>query len=87
MTAAIRIPQAEVAIGAEDVAKLLGCEPRTVLECHACKPEFPARLSVRPARWRYGDVLTYRDSLKAGLQGRRRSPENRSSGIECPDAR
>lgn len=54
MTAAFRIPQAEVAIGAEDVAKLLGCEPRTVLEVHACKPAFPARLSVRPARWRCG---------------------------------
>ena len=38
------IPWAERAIGKEEVALLLGCEPRGVLERHACRPNFPQRI-------------------------------------------
>ena len=72
MSAAESIPFELLAINAEQVGALLGCEPRTVLEVHACKPGFPARVSYRPATWIAGEVLAYREALKAGRRGRRR---------------
>jgi len=38
----VDIPWTERAIGKEEVALLLGCEPRGVLERYACRPGFPA---------------------------------------------
>lgn len=66
------VPFELAAINAEQAARLLGCKPRTVLEVHACKPGFPARVSYRPATWEAAEILAYRETLKAGQRGRRR---------------
>lgn len=72
MTAAELIPFEELALNAEAAGKILGCAPRTVLEEHACKPGFPPRISHRPATWRAGDILAYRDAERdANRAGRR----------------
>lgn len=61
------------AIDAKAAGMLLGCAARTVLEVHACRADFPARVSYSPATWVAGDVLAYREKLlKAGRPVRRR---------------
>lgn len=68
------IPWEQRAIGAADVGLLLGLAPRTVLEKAACRPDFPMRLTVRPATWVAGEVLAWRDANRAGIpKGRRRA--------------
>lgn len=44
------------AIGAADVGILLGLFPHAVLETVACRPDFPVRLTMRPATWVAGEV-------------------------------
>ncbi|MNB77316.1 hypothetical protein D3C75_240000 [compost metagenome] len=60
------------AINASAVGELLGLTPRTVLESVACRPDFPIRVSMRPATWVAGEILKWRDTNRAGLRGRRR---------------
>lgn len=60
------------AIDAIAVGELLGLTPRAVLETVACRPDFPVRVSMRPATWVAGEILKWRDTNRAGLQGRRR---------------
>lgn len=61
------------AINAEAVGQLLGLAPRTVLETVACRPDFPVRLTMRPASWVAGEVIEWRDRNRAGLpRGRKR---------------
>jgi predicted DNA-binding transcriptional regulator AlpA len=50
------------AIGAEEVGSLLGLAARTVLETVACRPDFPTRITMRPATWIAGEVLEWRRS-------------------------
>lgn len=76
MSAAENIPFELRAIGVEEVAALLGQAPRTVLEKIACKPDFPARLSMRPATWVAGEVLAWRDANRACRKAR---PHRRGS--------
>ncbi len=59
------IPWRERAIGAEEVGELLGLAPRTVLEKVACRPDFPVRLTMRPATWVTSEVLEWRDKHRA----------------------
>ena len=61
------------AIDAEAVGLLMGCAPRTVLETIACRPDFPKRVSLRPATWVAGEVLKWRDANRVG---RFREPGN-----------
>lgn len=72
MSAAEKIPFEEMALSAEDVGHILGKSPRTVLEKLACLPNFPARVSIRPAAWRAGDILDYRDANRDGRQAHQR---------------
>lgn len=72
MSTSSEIPWHLRAIGAADVAALLGCAPRTVLESIACRPDFPRRLSARPATWVAGEVLEWRDRHRADPPVRRR---------------
>jgi hypothetical protein len=67
-----KIPFEELALDAAEVGKILGQAPRMVLEKIACRPGFPARLSARPATWRAGDILEWRDANRVGLPARRR---------------
>lgn len=70
MSAAENIPYELRAIGAEEVGALLGLAPRTVLETVACRPDFPVRLTMRPATWIAGEVLAWRDLNRAGRPAR-----------------
>lgn len=71
MSAAENIPYELRAIGAEEVGQLLGLAPRTVLETIACRPDFPVRLTMRPASWVAGEVLEWRDANRAGARKHR----------------
>lgn len=66
MSAAENIPWEERAIGAEEVGALLGLAPRTVLGKVACRPDFPSRLTARPATWIAREVLDWRDRNRHG---------------------
>lgn len=68
MGAAVNIPWEQRAIGAEEVGSLLGLAPRTVLETVACRPDFPVRLTIRPATWVAGGVIEWRDRNRAGCR-------------------
>lgn len=63
------------AIDADTVGELLGLAGRTVLETVACKPDFPIRISMRPATWVAGEVLAWRDANRSGRLARRRRPD------------
>jgi len=89
MSAAEKIPFELRAIGAEEVGELLGLAPRTVLETVACRPDFPVRISMRPASWIAGEVLRWRENNRAGTPRRAtrggrpvlpRSPRSSASG-------
>lgn len=60
------------AINARAVGELLGLTPRAVLETVACRPDFPIRVSMRPATWVAGEILKWRDTNRAGLRAGRR---------------
>lgn len=67
------VPWEQQAIGAEEVGGLLGLAPRTVLEKVACRPDFPVRLTMRPATWVAPEIPEWRDANRAGLpNGRHR---------------
>jgi predicted DNA-binding transcriptional regulator AlpA len=66
-----RVPFEELALSAEEVGLLLGCSGRQILERIACKPDFPERLSLRPATWVAKEILEWRERNRAG--GKRKS--------------
>ena len=78
MSAAEKIPFELQAIDAETVGLLLGQSARTVLENIACRPDFPKRVSLRPASWVAGEVLEWREQSRAGLRVRRRKSGSKS---------
>ena len=82
-----QVPFEYQAIDAEAVGLLLGCAARTVLETHACRPDFPKRVSIRPATWVASEVLAYRAKFRDGLPTRRRRPGSKTAMISGPDAR
>lgn len=59
------------AINAAAVGELLGLTRRSVLETVACRPDFPVRLTMRPATWVAGEVLKWRETNRYGLRARR----------------
>lgn len=79
MGAAEDIPFEMRAIGAAEVGALLGLAARTVLETIACRPDFPVRLTMRPATWIAGEVLEWREANRAGRQGRQRQRGSRTA--------
>lgn len=66
------VPFALRAINASAVGELLGLTPRTVLETVACRPDFPVRLTMRPATWVAGEVLKWRETNRYGHRARQR---------------
>lgn len=64
------------AINAEAVGELLGLAGRTVLETVACRPDFPKRVSMKPASWVAGEVLVWRDANRGGRRVHRRRPDS-----------
>lgn len=58
------------AINASAVGELLGLTLRAVLETVACRPDFPVRLTMRPATWVAGEVLKWRYANRYGQRAR-----------------
>ncbi len=52
------------AIRIDEVAQLIGLAPRTVLETLAPRPDFPVRVSMRPASWVAGEIIAWRDEQR-----------------------
>jgi len=72
VSAAKIIPFEQLALNGEEVGQILGYCARHVVERIACRPGFPARVSIRPASWVAGEVIAWRDANRAGRQVRRR---------------
>lgn len=77
MGAAEKIPWTELAMKAEECAELWGLTKEHWLATVACRPDFPVRLTHRPATWKAGEVVEYRDANRAGQRVRRRSSGSR----------
>ena len=69
---AVEIPFEHRALNAEQCGELFGKSPRAFLETVACLPNFPARVSQKPAAWVAGEVIAWRDANRVGRRGRRR---------------
>lgn len=72
MGAAAKIPWEELPLNAKDCGELWDMTPEHWLATVACKPDFPERLTFRPATWRAGEVIEYRNTNRAGRRARRR---------------
>lgn len=70
MGAAEKIPWTELAMTADECAELWGLTKEHFLASVACKPGFPDRLTYKPATWRAGEVVEYRNANR--FQKRRR---------------
>lgn len=66
MSAAEKIPWQELAMTAEECGELWGVSGEHFLRTVACKPNFPARLTRKPATWKAGEVIAYRDRNRYG---------------------
>ena len=82
MTAAQKVPWQELPLSAEDCAELWQMTKEHFLATVACRPGFPVRLTIKPATWKAGEVIEYRDANRAGRPARRRSSGSKSSASE-----
>jgi hypothetical protein len=72
MGAAEKIPWQELPLNAKDCAELWEVSADHFLATIACLPDFPERLTYKPATWRAGEVIEYRNTNRVGRQDRRR---------------
>lgn len=72
MSAAEKIPWTELPLTAEECAALWCISPEHFLASVACQPDFPVRVTKKPASWLAGEVIEYRNANRAGQQARRR---------------
>jgi len=61
-----KIPWQELALTAAECAELWGITPEHFLATIACKPDFPVRITRKPATWKAGEVVEWRDQNRAG---------------------
>lgn len=66
MSAAEKIPWTELAMTADECAELWAISKEHFLETVACRPGFPVRLTRKPATWKAGEVIEYRDQNRFG---------------------
>lgn len=72
MSAAHKIPWEELPLNAQECGELWGISPEHFLATVACLPDFPERLTYKPATWRAGEIIAYRNANRVGRRGRRR---------------
>ncbi len=65
MSAAEKIPWTELALNAEECAALWGISADRFLRTYACLPTFPVRIHRKPAAWKAGEVIEWRDKNRA----------------------
>lgn len=61
-----KIPWQELPMTAEECAELFAITADHFLRTVACKPTFPVRLTRKPATWKAGEVIEWRDSHRFG---------------------
>lgn len=61
MSAVEKIPWQELAMSAEECAELFGLSKDRFLRTIACAPSFPERVNLKPAAWKAGEVIDWRD--------------------------
>lgn len=71
MSAAEKLPWTELALNAKECADLWGVSADHFLQRIACRPGFPVRLTYKPATWKAGEVVEYRDSHRVQKRQRR----------------
>lgn len=71
MGAAEKLPWTELALNADECAALWGVSGSHFLQRIACRPGFPERLTYKPATWKAGEVVEYRDSNRFQKRKRR----------------
>jgi len=57
-----KIPWSELPLNAAECGELWGITAEHFLSTVACRPGFPVRLTRKPATWKAGEVIEYRDS-------------------------
>ncbi len=65
MSAAEKIPWTELAMSADECAQLWGISADRFLRTYACLPTFPLRVHRKPAAWKAGEVIEWRDKNRA----------------------
>lgn len=61
-----KIPWQELPMTAEECAELFAITADHFLRTVACKPTFPVRLTRKPATWKAGEVIEWRDENRFG---------------------
>jgi len=61
-----KIPWSELPLNAAECAELWAISKEYFLETVACRPGFPVRLTRKPATWKAGEVIEYRDQNRFG---------------------
>lgn len=62
MGAAEKIPWTELAFSADECAGLFGLSKDRFLRTIACTTGFPERVNLKPAAWKVGEVIDWRDA-------------------------
>lgn len=57
-----KLPWQELPLTAEECGELWAMTADHWLRTVACKPGFPVRLTRKPATWKAGEVIAYRDA-------------------------
>lgn len=77
MSAAEKIPWHELPLTAEECAELWEMSASHFLQTIASLPNFPERIGRKPATWKAGEVIEWRDANRAVRRVRRRKSGSR----------
>lgn len=78
MGAAEKIPWQELAMTATECGELWGITAEHFLATIACRPGFPVRLTRKPATWKAGEVIEWRDRNRAGSRPKKQKASRSS---------
>lgn len=66
---ASKIPWTELALDANETAALFNLSKDRFLRTVAASPSFPERINRKPAAWKAGEVIEWRDHHRASRPG------------------
>lgn len=72
MGVATKVPWEQLPLTAEECAELWCITPEHFLATVACLPDFPVRVTKKPASWLAGEVIEYRNTNRVGQPKNRR---------------
>lgn len=71
MTIADKIPWQELPLTAHECGELFGVTGEHFLATVACRPDFPARVTYKPATWLAGEVVEYRNEHRTPYRAKK----------------